>query len=164
MSKYPSVFGFNYTKGYYLTHPWKWVQEFCQHLHYAWRRARYGWTWEDTWNWDMWFSTVAPAMLRHLADNCSGYNDSIYDCMEEYQEEVRQLADNIELLDNEKFQERYNKYYDTYETSLDIMTYDEHKDIAKQYYDEAHRLTDKYNEHKKATFVALADMYELLWD
>lgn len=163
MRGYPNVFTFNYTKRYYLFHPWKWVKEFFAHFRYAWRRATRGWTWEDAWNWDTWFETIAPEMLRHLADHCCGYNDQEYDTIEEYQADVRQLAEDIELLNWEAYQARYNQYYKGYEDSL-VLPANARETITRRYFDAEKDLIENYKQHKKDTFATLEYMLDMLWD
>lgn len=106
-----SVFNYSYCKRYYLFHPWKLVKEFFQNCYHGWRRAIYGWTWEDCWNLEDWLFTILPPMLRHMADHGSGYpgNDE-FDTPEKWSKWLHDTADTLEHLSDEDWWDNHNEY------------------------------------------------------
>ena len=62
---------FPYQPRYYITHPWKFVAQCGRNMHAAWQRITKGYCYRDTWNMDDWFLSVAPPMLRAIADDIS---------------------------------------------------------------------------------------------
>jgi hypothetical protein len=115
-----SVWTFPYSKLYYLTHPWRWFRQLWQNCHDAYRRARYGWTYTDVWNWDDWFLRTAVPMLRYLADHNQAYPlYEEFDTPEKWQQWLRRMADLLESGD-EYWQDAHNEYYKDYMDSFNI--------------------------------------------
>ena len=115
-----NVFNWSYTKRYYLTHPWRWIKELWWSIKAAYRRARYGWCYCDVWNWDDWFCSVVPPMLRHMADHGSAYPGSEpFDTPEKWHAWLHKMADTIERLNYDDWMEDLNEYSEDYEKSFD---------------------------------------------
>ena len=69
---------------------------------YTWQRARHGWAEPDTWWISIWFSSVLPPMLRHLAERYED-PDAVIGIQEEYCNHperwaavLRQMASDLE--------------------------------------------------------------------
>lgn len=114
-----SVFNYSYSKRYYLTHPWKLIKEFFQNCYHGWRRAIYGWTWEDCWNFDSWFCTVIPQLLKHLADYGCGYPGEPFETPEKWHDWLYKMANTIERLQYDDWMEDCNEYSKDYEKTFE---------------------------------------------
>lgn len=120
-----SVFNYSYSKRYYLTHPWKLIKEFFQNCYHGWRRAIYGWTWEDCWNFDSWFCTVIPQLLKHLADYGCGYPGEPFETPEKWHDWLHKMANTIERLQYDDWMEDSNEYSKDYEKTFEDDLYKE---------------------------------------
>lgn len=63
----------SYRAGYYLTHPWKYIQDLYWNLRNFFHRGRYGFAYSDVWSWYSWWTTVGAESLRYMAENGHGY-------------------------------------------------------------------------------------------
>ena len=103
-----SVFKCSYSKRYYLTHPWKFVYHFFQNLQHAYRRAVYGWTWEDAWNLNDWLLAVLPPMLRCIAEEGMAYPGpgTKFGTPEKWHSHLHELANTLESLQEQNWEKR----------------------------------------------------------
>lgn len=109
-----SVFRLPCSKRYYLTHPHKWIADIKHNIRDAYRRAKYGWTWSDVWNFYDWFLTIVPDMLHHLAENGCGYpGREPFDTPEHWHEWLHKMADLLES-GRDDTQNACNEYYKEY--------------------------------------------------
>ena len=94
-----SVFNYPFSRRYYLLHPWVFIKESFQNIYHAYRRAVYGWTWEDCWNMDNWFCEVVPEMLKYLSENSVAYPGphTEWDTPEKWHDWLHSVADLIDL-------------------------------------------------------------------
>ena len=121
MIKKRSVFNYNYSRRYYLTHPWKLVKEFFRNCNHAWRRAIYGWTWEDCWNLEDWLLNLLPEMLRHMADNGSAYPGSKpFETPEKWHDWLHSMADVLESLQEENWYSQ-NEYEEEFHNQISMQ-------------------------------------------
>ena len=60
-------------KTYYLTHPFKWINDIYWNIRNFIHRGRYGFAYSDVWQWFWWWPTVGAEALRYMAENGHGY-------------------------------------------------------------------------------------------
>lgn len=114
---YNNVWQFGYSKRYYLTHPWKWIEEAALNIQAAWQRTTRGWADRDAWNMDTWFLHTIPQMLRHLAQHSHGYPGvPPFDGDDGAERWKDWLLETAGLLDTglEDWQDAHNEYYEEY--------------------------------------------------
>ena len=163
MGKFPnSVFVYPFSTRYYLTHPWKWVQDFYCNCKAAWHRATRGFAYIDVWNMDTYLAGIVPEMLRYLANNSSGYpGREPWETPEKYSAALLDLASDFELLDYDKYLDTNNEYCDEY---MDKILEPHHEPILHKFLEREEELGDAYELHKALTFQKLSEMWNTLWD
>lgn len=120
-----NVFQWPYSKRYYLTHPWKWFSQLCGNIKGAYRRIRYGWSYCDVWNWDSWFCSVVPPMLRHMADYGMAYpGGEPFETPEKWHDWLYKMANIIERLQYDDWMEDCNEYSKDYEKTFEDDLYE----------------------------------------
>lgn len=176
-----SAFKFSCSKRYYLTHPWKWFKDAYNNIRDAYRRARYGWTYADAWNWDTWFLEVAPPMLRHIADHGSAYPgyppfDGEHG-RERWCDWLHEVADLLET-GTEDWQDAHNEYYDEYmehimedwqEVYTDENGYIHHKvtkrsEISNKYFERSAELYEQGEKNVRNALSMIAEHFHAIWD
>ena len=92
-----SVWQWPYRKKYYLTHPWKWISQLFLNIGDAKDRARYGYCRTDWYDFDNWFTTISPMMLREMAEKGNGYpGRPPFDTSEKWHSWLNRMADQLE--------------------------------------------------------------------
>ena len=161
-----NVFNWSYSKRYYLTHPWKWFKELWYNIKAAYHRVKYGWCYCDVWNWDDWFCSVVPPMLRHMADHGSAYPGcEPFDTPEKWHAWLHKTADTIERLGYDDWMEDTNEYSADYIKSFEgDWRSEEHEEIQKKYYErckEIHKLRAEVLENFGKEFFKY---FDAIWD
>lgn len=131
-----NVFNWAWRTRYYLIRPWKWVKELFSNIRAAWMRAIKGYCYMDVWNWDDWFCSVAPPMLRHMADHGSAYpGKEPFDTPEKWHDWLYEMAHRIERLQYDDWMEDNNEYSKEYIESFENDWHSERQEeIRKKYY------------------------------
>ena len=152
-----TVWDLPYGKRYYITHPWKLVQNIGQNIRAAYMRARYGWTYGDVWDWDYWFMNVVPEMFRYLAKHgCAYPGYEPFETPEKWREWLLETADLIET-GKEDWQDEHNEYYDEYTNTWD-------KELGKKYYARAKELSEQGEKNIRIALGRIAEHFFALWD
>lgn len=161
-----NVFNWAYGKRYYLTHPWKWFKELIDNIRAAWMRAIKGYCYMDVWNWDDWFCSVAPPMLRHMANHGSAYpGGEPFDTPEKWHNWLYEMAHKIERLQYDNWIEDNNEYSKEYMESFENDWCSERQEeIRKKYYarcQEIHKMRRQILEDFGKDFFK---HFDCLWD
>ena len=179
MIKKRSVFNYSYSKKYLLTHPWKFIKEFFQNCNHAWRRAIYGWTWEDCWNLDDWLLNILPEMLRHMADYGSAYpgfkNEEVdFSTPEKWDDWLHSMADVLESLQEEnwfsqnEYEEEFHKQSELHRSkgnkSITEMNDEDFDTLRELYFARIDELTKERKKLLIDTFSKLGQHLDCLWD
>lgn len=160
-----SVFNYSYSKRYYLTHPWKLIKEFFQNCYHGWRRAIYGWTWEDCWNFDSWFCIVVPQLLKHLADYGCGYPGEPFDTPEKWHDWLYEIAHRIERLQYDDWMEDNNEYSKEYLESFENDWCSERQEeIRKKYYARCEEINKTRQQVLEDLGKSFFKFFDCLWD
>ena len=115
-----NVFQWPYRARYYLTHPWKWFSQLWRNIKAAYHRVRYGWCSWDVWDWDSWFCSITPAMLRHMADKGMAYpGGEPFETPEKWHDWLYKMANTIERLQYDDWMEDSNEYSKDYEKTFE---------------------------------------------
>lgn len=158
-----NVWRFPHSARYYLTHPWKWFQQLWRNCRDTYRRARYGWTYVDVWNWDDWFLKNAVPMLRYLADNhCAYPGQGEFDTSEKWEDWLRHMADLLESGDTE-WQDAHNEYYKDY-MSEPIDFNAPPSELFHKYAARAKELSDAGEANIIEAFAQIGKNFYALWD
>lgn len=173
-----SVWRLPCAKRYYLTHPWKWVKDIKRNIADTYRRAKYGWTWVDVWNFDSWFLTIAPDMLRHMADKGSAYpGREPFETPEQWHDWLYEMAGLLET-GREDWQDKHNEYYKEY---MDHIMDDweppikdksgfyhskpkEQTELQKKYFARAAELAEEGQKNVERALTSMAPHFHCLWD
>lgn len=176
-----SVFNYSYSKRYYLTHPWQWIKEFFQNCYHGWRRAIYGWTWEDCWNFNSWFCIVVPQLLNYLADYGCAYPGEPFETPEKWHDWLHSVADVIETFNDEEFwYTTKNEFVEEWDKvseearveGIDDLGYkivkyeenDHYKEIKKLYFTRMEEISKERQALIENTFHELGTHFDCLWD
>lgn len=96
--KYPSGFA-GYSPLYALTHPWKIIEFWSNHVTWAFQRVFYGWDERAVWSIDVYLAKLIPQLVERLAVKKHGIpfsiilkypHDENYNCTDETFELARQ--------------------------------------------------------------------------
>ena len=176
-----SVWKLPYGKRYYLTHPWKWFHDVWQNITDAYRRARYGWTYCDAWNWNTWFLEVTPAMLRHIAKYGNAYpgfppfdGERGYEKWHDWLNEVADLLESGQ----EDWQDEHNEYYEDFikeiseernNTFTDENGWVHHKarertELDDKYYARSKELAEQGNKNIHTALSMISEHFWEIWD
>lgn len=171
-----SVFSYPYTIRYYLTHPWKWVQDFFLNCKAAYRRAIYGWTWTDCWELYDWILHVFPEMFRHMANNGCGYPARApFETSEKWHDWLNSIADVLESCQDENW-EHQNEYEQEFDDTVDVwqaqqknhiahtISEEEFKHIKDLYFNREKELHAQRCELIKDTLNQIGEHFFDLWD
>ena len=156
---------FPYRFRYYLTHPWRFFRDLRLNLRNAWWRIKYGWAPCDVWNWDSWFLTVAPAMFKYLAENCSSYpGQAPFETPEKWREWLNGIATKLESCREENY-EKENEYHEEYIKQFehyDVENKD--KELDKKYFARDREIFEDVEERVKECLNSIGDNFFTLWD
>lgn len=120
-------------------------------------RAKYGWTYSDVWNWDVWFADTVPPMLRHMADHgCAYPGHEPFDTPEKWHDWLHNIADMIET-STEKWQNEHNEYYEKYLEKFD----DNYRDLYMQ---RAEELAKQGDRNIRYALENLGKFFHNIWD
>lgn len=169
-----NVFSLPYTKRYYLTHPLKFVRQCARNIKQAYKRIRYGWCNYDAWDFDAWFCSVVPPMLRKLAEGDS-WPDQEFNSIEEWHTWLLDMAAKIEKMQYDNWMDSKNEYaadYNkTFEDSdnLTVSNYYEHSSLTKEeihtrYFERAKEIALTRQQDLEEVFVELGRNIDALWD
>lgn len=179
MKKSPnSVWDWPYSTKHYLTHPWLWFKHLGYNFRDAYRRARYGWTYVDVWNMDVWLMRTIPPMLRHMATHgCAYPGREPFDTPEKWHKWLVTVSSLLEsgLEDN---QNNCNEYYNDYINSLSdkwTETYTDengavHHEVNgisaadRQYFDRAEEIGKDAAANVEKAFQEISKNFFDLWD
>ncbi len=161
-----NVFNWAWRKHYYLTRPWKWVKELFSNIRAAWMRAIKGYCYMDVWNWDSWFCSVVPSMLRDMADKGMAYpSGEPFDTPEKWHDWLYEMAHRIERLQYDNWMEDNNEYSKEYNESFENDWHSERQEeISKKYYErckEIHKMRPQALEEFGKEFFK---HFDCLWD
>ena len=159
-----NVFKLPCTKRYYLTHPLKFVRQCGRNLKMAYMRARYGWCNYDAWDFDAWFCSVAPPMLRKLAEGDS-YPDQPFNSINEWHTWLLNMAAKLEKMQYDDWMDSKNEYSEAYYKSFESDWKSEsHEEIRKKYYDRAEEIAPTRQQDLQNIFMELIKYFDALWN
>jgi hypothetical protein len=159
-----NVFNWSYSKRYYLTHPWKWFKELWYNIKAAYRRVKYGWCYCDVWNWDDWFCSVVPPMLRHMADHGSAYpGHPPFETPEKWHDWLHEMAHLIETAD-ETWQDEHNEYHEEYMEHIMDDWNKEPSELSKNYMKRSQELAKEGEDNVRRALENLGQFFYSLWD
>ena len=158
-----NVWRFPCSARYYLTHPWKWFQQLWRNCCDTYRRARYGWTYTDVWNWDQWFINNTVSMFRYLAEHhCAYPGQGEFDTSEKWEEWLRHMADLLESGD-EEWQDVHNEYHEDYmKEPIDFNA--PPSELFYKYAARAEELSDEGEANIIEAFAQIGKNFYALWD
>lgn len=163
-----NVWRFPCSKRYYLTHPLKWIKQVWRSCRDTYMRARYGYTYSDVWNWDIWFLATAVPMLRYLADHSSAYpGNEEFDTPEKWEQWLHHVADLLESGDKE-WQDVQNEYHEDYMNEL-VYTpaaelFSKPSELFYKYAARAEELSDEGEANIIEAFAQIGKNFYALWD
>ena len=157
---------FWYTRYKFLRAPLKatkyWLDNFRGFL----RRGRFGWSYGDVWNIDMYLGKIIPEMLQYLAEKgCScpmeyidKYENDEDAAFNAWRNDLNRCAKLIEFAASDR--DDYNKYHDNY-WNEDLTT----NDVWREQYWQEDRLLYKQQEDAiQKAFNWLGKKFFELWD
>ena len=119
---------FPYRPRYYLTHPWKFIDECWTNLKNAWMRVTRGWSYMDLYNMDNYLTDVMIDMLRTLAREAHEYPGiEPFETPEKWTSWLWYIAGELEA-SKEEFYEGKNEFKEEYYKELDNWKIDFEKD------------------------------------
>jgi len=177
-----NVFTWSYRPCYYFIHPWKWIKELFSNMRAAWMRAIKGYCYMDVWNWDGWFCSVVPPMLRDMADKGMAYpGGEPFDTPEKWHDWLYEMAHKIERLNYDDWMEDLNEYSEDYIKTFEDDVYEEEhpngpfltttynsslskEEIRKKYYERCAEIHKTRQQALEEVFLELARHFDCLWD
>ena len=161
-----NVFKWAWRPRYYLTKPWKWIKELFGNIRAAWMRAIKGYCYTDVWNWDDWFCSVVPPMLRHMADHGSAYpGKEPFDTPEKWHDWLYEMAHRIERLQYDDWMEDNNEYSKEYIESFENDWHSERQEeIRKKYYVRCQEINETRRQVLEDFGRSFFKFFDCLWD
>ena len=161
-----NVFKWAWRPRYYLTKPWKWIKELFGNIRAAWMRAIKGYCYTDVWNWDDWFCSVVPPMLRHMADHGSAYpGTEPFDTPEKWHDWLYEMAHRIERLQYDDWMEDNNEYSKEYIESFENDWHSEQQEeIRKKYYVRCREINETRRQVLEDFGRSFFKFFDCLWD
>lgn len=175
-----SVWQWPYSKGYYLLRPWKWLKQLWLNIGDAHDRATKGYCRTDWYEFDNWFITLAPQMLRDIADKGCGYpGREPFEEPEKWHKWLHDMADKIEQCDeevyehNNEYEEAFMKMYENIRisnktengwTSSFVASTPEEKELRDKYFARQLELSEQREQNMKDCLSELGEHYFSLWD
>lgn len=185
MNKWINVWNWPLRKTYYLTHPWKWIHELFINIKAAHMRMHKGYCYTDIWNFDDWFTHVAPSMLRHLADYGSCYpavepfetsekwHNWLYMMAERLEECGRDTLDVLEEKNeysqqmHEALQAAQKRWKENHPDEKHTHGQDftpEEEELRKKYWEREKEIVKDREQFIQETFTELGKHWDCLWD
>ena len=173
-----NVFRWAWQPRYYLIKPWKWIKELFSNIRAAWMRAIKGYCYMDVWNWDDWFCSVVPPMLRAMADKGMAYPGSDpFDTPEKWHDWLYEMAHLIETAD-ETWQDEHNEYYEEYmkhimddwkpmipdENGIYHHTPKEPSEIHKKFMERSKELAKEGEDNVRRALTLIGEHFYSIWD
>lgn len=161
-----NVFNWAWRTRYYLIRPWKWVKELFSNIRAAWMRMIKGYCYMDVWNWDDWFCSVVPPMLRHMADHGSAYpGKEPFDTPEKWHDWLYEIAHRIERLQYDDWMEDNNEYSKEYLESFENDWCSERQEeIRKKYYARCEEINKTRQQVLEDLGKSFFKFFDCLWD
>ena len=159
-----SVWYIPYSKRYLITHPWVWCKYAWKCVKDAWRRSVYGWTYSDVWDWDDWFLSVVPAMLRFLAEKGCAYPAyPPFETREKWEKWLVQMAD---LLDSgsEEWKDEHNEWYKPFKEARCTADSPEKRELMERWIARSKELDKQGEENIKKALGEIAEHFYAMWD
>lgn len=147
---------------FYLTHPWLLIKDIYRIIIDIYRRARYGWTYSDAWNFCDWFIAISPQMLRHIANQGSAYpGTKPFETAKQWRDWLNKMAALIETAD-ENWQDEQNRYHA--EFMIQLATSCEDKNLSKKYYEECRKLGEAGAQNIETALTEMGKHFLKIWD
>ena len=147
---------------FYLTHPWYFIKDIYRIIIDIYRRARYGWTYSDAWNFCDWFIAISPQMLRKLANDGLAYPGTApFEVADEWRDWLNRMAALIETAD-ENWQNEQNKYYAEFMSQL--ATSCEDKSLSDKYFKECRKLGEEGAQNIETALTEMGKYFLQIWD
>ena len=172
-----NVLSYGYRPRYYLMHPWSFVRETAQNFRAAWQRATRGWAVRDCWEVGPQFLQIMPEMLRYFEKHHCGYPADMTD--EEWTQWLHKMADDIEFLQEEKW-ETQNEYAEEFYRVSEEMRREErdelgslyitwsdtpdYTELEEKYFARCQELNEQWYVEAEKVFKNLSSMLPALWD
>ena len=169
---------FPYRPRYYLTHPWKFIDECWTNLKNAWMRVTRGWSYMDLYNMDNYLTDVMIDMLRTLAREAHEYPGiEPFETPEKWTSWLWYIAGELEA-SKEEFYEGKNEFKEEYYKELDNWKIDFEKDengnlisksrelsdVAKKYFARDKELAEEAEKRRYDAMQQLNKYVRWLWD
>ena len=159
-----SVWNWPYAKRYYITHPWKWFQHLGMNIRDVYRRAKYGWTYGDVWDMDIWIMHTFPPMLRYMADHgCAYPGHEPFETPERWHEWLHKMADLIESGLEDK-QNECNEYYKEYMEHLFDKNDIRVTKMDEDYYNRLQEIGEDAADNLEIAMTQIGKHFYDLWD
>lgn len=163
-----SVWILSMPKRYYLKHPFTWLREVWINIQCAYERATKGYCYMDWANFDAWFKSIAPSMLRELAEYGHGYpGRPPFDDPEAWSVWLKKMADQIEASLDEYTD---NEYTEEFLDDLDLISSvrdgetEERKELRQKFFKRWDEIREANNELFVKTMKELLEYWRDLWD
>ena len=157
-----SVLQFPRSARFYLTHPQYFIRDTYRIIIDIYRRARYGWTYSDAWNFCDWFVAISPQMLRKIANDGLAYPGTApFETEDKWRDWLRKMAGLIETAD-ENWQNEQNKYYTDF--IIQLKTSCEDNSLAMKYYNECIRLGKEGAQNIETALTEMSKYFLKIWD
>ena len=147
---------------YYLRHPSKFFKEIGWALRAAYMRIKYGYCYQDIWNWQNWFIQIIPPMFRYLSEHGVGYPGvEPFDTPEKWQAWLKHIADEIEKC-SEEYVDSQNEYYKEWMEKINLP--DNNKELSQKYFDRCLELNNESQARIQNTLTEIGKYFYWIWD
>ena len=143
---------FPYTKHFYLTHPWKFLQECWWNIKASWSRCIKGYAGRDVAEMDEFLLYLIPAMLHEMADGDAYPGNEEFPTYESWQNWCNSLADRFEAV-QEKNWDGHNEWEEKWHSMSPLFI--PHPNLTTTYTftaEEAEEVRAKYYAREKELF------------
>lgn len=166
-----SVWYWGATTRYYLRHPLKWFKELFANIRNAHDRITKGYCSIDWYNFDHWFTAVAPEMLRDMADHGFGYpGHDPFETREDWSKWLHKIANQLDRCNEDWcYRNNVNEYQEDYmkipmRNVISRSFTPEEEELRQKYFMRELDISKENDELIKETLNEMSQYWYDLWD
>jgi len=168
-----SVWTWEANPTWYLKRPWEWFKELCWNIRSAHHRIQKGYCDLDWMNFDHWFITIVPQMLRDIADGHGYPGEEPFDTPEKWSAWLNKMADQLDACnednENNEYSDEFYKIIDdaakrNNQSIIDVEFNEEEKEIKDKWYKRSIELIEERESLFQKTMQELLPHWNRLWD
>lgn len=166
---------FPYVKRFYVSHPWKFLQECWWNIKAGWSRCTKGYAYRDAADMDEFLLHLIPAMLRELANGPAYPGNDEFPTYESWQMWCNSLANRFENVQEEHWGDGRNEWETQWHSMMPALlphpnltttytfTTEQVEEVREKYYAREKELFEEREQIIQQLYLELAKHHSMLW-